>query len=152
MSWPKGKPMSPEMRLKMSDAHKGCVFSPETRSKLREATRRQFSLPEARAKHSRARMGEGNPNWKGGIIRSRRGYFKKHCPDHPNADNKGYVCLHRLILEEKLGRYLLPNELAHHIDFDNTNNSSANLTPMKNGEHLRYHQNIRYLFEHLVGA
>ncbi len=45
----------------------------------------------------------------------------------------------RYILEKKIGRKLLPNEITHHIDEDYTNNHEDNLEAMDAQEHRSYH-------------
>ena len=45
----------------------------------------------------------------------------------------------RVIMEQYLGRELLPNEDVHHIDGDVANNSVDNLTIINHGEHQRRH-------------
>lgn len=45
----------------------------------------------------------------------------------------------RVIMEEYLGRELLPDEDVHHIDGDVMNNSVDNLQIIKHGEHQRLH-------------
>lgn len=47
--------------------------------------------------------------------------------DHPNANKYGYVLHHRAVMENYLGRYLLPDEVVHHIDHNKKNNSIENL-------------------------
>ena len=42
------------------------------------------------------------------------GYVMVRCPDHPNADSGGRVPEHRLVMEQTLGRRLLPTETVHH--------------------------------------
>jgi len=130
-------------------------FSLETRKKMSEARKKRITTAETRKKLGQlllGQCGERNRNWKGGISNAGDGYFMKYAPGHPRAYRGKMVLFHRLILEEKLGRYLLPNEIAHHIDFDKTNNDPDNLLPMVRGEHLHYHQNINRLFEHWLGA
>lgn len=68
-----------------------------------------------------------NGNWKGGVRYDKGGYVLRHAPDHPHATKAGYVRVHRLVMEERLGRYLLPTEVVHHVDDDPTNNDIANL-------------------------
>src|SRR5690606_24179884 len=51
---------------------------------------------------------------------------------HPHATKAGYVREHRLIMEEKLGRYLTPTEVVHHIDDDPSNNAPENLVVFAN--------------------
>jgi hypothetical protein len=59
--------------------------------------------------------GENAPAWKGGR-RIHCGYVNIYKPEHPFANTRKEVSEHRLILEEKLGRYLTKNEVAHHIN------------------------------------
>ena len=72
------------------------------------------------------------------IIRS-DGYVLIYVPGHPNSGN-GYVLEHRYIMEQKLGRYLEPDESVHHKDHNKQNNSIDNLELIKNSEHTRKHQ------------
>lgn len=59
-------------------------------------------------------------------------YVFIYAPERPNCDQKGYVQLHRLIMEDVLGRYLEPQEVVHHIDGNRTNNFEENLELIKN--------------------
>lgn len=47
--------------------------------------------------------------------------------NHPSKNSGGYVAEHRLVMEEYLGRYLVPNEEVHHRNGIKTNNRLANL-------------------------
>lgn len=80
---------------------------------------------------------EERPNWKGGT-KLLKGYEYQRVPDHPNGTMHGnYVATHRLVMERKLERYLLPEEVVHHIDGDTLNNAPENLALFaSNGEHL----------------
>lgn len=49
----------------------------------------------------------------------------------------------RILMEEKLGRPLEPNEDVHHIDGNPLNNDLENLEVIKHGEHQREHS-IKY--------
>ena len=49
------------------------------------------------------------------------------------------VDVHRLVLEEKIGRKLRKNEVAHHIDEDKQNNSPDNLELMTRKAHAKHH-------------
>lgn len=90
------------------------------------------------------RAGEGHPEWKGGRKQEKGGYWLVWQADHPHARHKrthgsGYVAEHRLVMEQKLGRYLDPQEVVHHIDGNPENNHPDNLQLFaNNGEHLRY--------------
>jgi len=52
--------------------------------------------------------------------------------------------MHRVIVEQILGRKLLPNEIVHHKDGDKWNNDSSNLLVMTQAEHARIHCQIRW--------
>jgi hypothetical protein len=73
------------------------------------------------------------------------GYVLAKAPYHPNANSRGYVAIHRLIMENKLGRYLdKRTELVHHIDGDRENNSIDNLKLTTPKEHfMREHYSGR---------
>lgn len=58
---------------------------------------------------------------------------------HPKKNDRGYVYLHRLIVEARLGRFLTDNEIVHHKDEDPENNRWDNLEIMTQSEHARIH-------------
>lgn len=81
--------------------------------------------------------GNNAANWRGGI-RMSDGRAQVLKPGHPNAMKKGYVWRSRLVMEEKIGRYLLPTEVVHHIDHNKTNDSPDNLELFdSNEDHIR---------------
>ena len=81
--------------------------------------------------------GDHNSNWRGGRRIDKDGYVLIHSPDHPHCNRHGYVREHRLVMEEHLGRYLLPTEVVHHRDDDHQKNTIENLRLYgTNGEHL----------------
>lgn len=77
--------------------------------------------------------------WKGRLI-DKDGYVLIHQKGHPNArKHTHYVFEHRLVMEEALGRILLPTEVVHHKDGNKQNNSIENLQLFDcNGNHLRF--------------
>lgn len=74
-----------------------------------------------------AKQGEENPHWKGGRYKDRWSYIWVLQPDHPYATKAGYVREHRLVLEQKLGRFLTPEETPHHINGIKDDNRPENL-------------------------
>lgn len=76
--------------------------------------------------------------WKGGRTH-RKGYAYLYKPDHPCAINGRYVAEHRYVMEQIIGRLLLPGEVVHHKDGNRLNNDPANLELFaSNAEHLRH--------------
>ena len=61
-------------------------------------------------------------------------------PEHPNATKNGYVLMHRIIVENHLGRILNTNEVVHHLDGNKKNNDISNLQVMSDIEHAKHHQ------------
>lgn len=81
---------------------------------------------------------ERNAFWAGGLSVDKHGYILQHRPEHPYATKGGYVRQHRLVMEEQLGRYLLPEEVVDHRNGDTSDNRPENLRHFaSNGEHLR---------------
>lgn len=80
--------------------------------------------------------------WKGGRHLDKHGYVMVFQPGHPYASKTGkgragYVREHRLVMEAVLGRYLTPQEVVHHKDGNNQNNTPSNLELFtKNSDHL----------------
>lgn len=72
---------------------------------------------------------------------SKLDYYRIYMPDHPYADSKGCVKKHRLVMEEKLGRYLEPWEVVDHINKDRLDNRPENLRLFSsNSDHMKNHK------------
>ena len=97
---------------------------------------------DTRLKMSLSRTKEKSYMWKGGrYADSKSGYVCAYCPDHPHPKKKNYVYEHRLVMEQYLGRYLLSNEIVHHINGDRGDNRIENLMLFSSKkDHNHYHK------------
>ena len=68
----------------------------------------------ATCSHCRSVAGASNGRWKGGRTRHKAGYVMVWAPGHPRAGKSQYVFEHILVMEQRLGRHLLPDESVHH--------------------------------------
>ena len=82
--------------------------------------------------------GSLNSNWKGGRI-NKDGYIMVYAPEHLNANKRGYVYEHRLVMSGLINRPLYPDEVVHHIDGNRSNNDPSNLMLEHIGPHLALH-------------
>lgn len=83
--------------------------------------------------------GPNHPNWKGGRIPDGHGYILLYMPDHPNATKLGYIREHIYFMEQKLGRYLVENEVVHHINGIKDDNRIENLLLISPNKHTVLH-------------
>lgn len=60
-------------------------------------------------------------------------------PPHPNANSSGLYPLHRVLVENFIGRLLRSEEVVHHKDGDKNNNVLENLVVLSASEHARLH-------------
>jgi hypothetical protein len=97
------------------------------------------------------RAGPAHPRWKGWRYCGRGGKYKElRMPTHPYA-KRGYYREHRYVMEQKLGRYLTPEEEVHHIDGNGWNNAPENLRLIKNkSEHVKLEHRIG-TYKHIHG-
>lgn len=81
--------------------------------------------------------GAKNPNWRGGRLIDQNGYVLLYKPDYPNCNYLGYVREHRYVMEQSLGRLLIPGEVVHHKNRNRQDNRIENLhLYSKNSDHL----------------
>jgi len=92
------------------------------------------------SKNHANRKGENHPMWKGGRNKNDAGYILVYKPHHPYSGYYGQVREHRLVMEKKIGRYLKPKEVVHHINGIKDDNRIENLMLFKNNkQHMDYH-------------
>lgn len=87
-----------------------------------------------KARWASSRRAENAPNWKGGQTEN-DGYIFIMMPEHPRADPYGYVKRARLVLEQKLGRPLLPRMEIHHINGIRNDDRPENLEELTHADH-----------------
>ncbi len=96
---------------------------------------------EGRAIYCDKRQLSRSPNWQGGQWKhGQSGTWYTYAPHHPRKDNSGAVATHILVAEARIGRYLRPGEVVHHLDKDRDNNAPDNLCVMLSKEHLTLHR------------
>lgn len=66
--------------------------------------------------------------------------YCKTDPLHPRANPAGYYPLHRVVVENSIGKVLDPKLIVHHIDEDKTNNDLTNLQVLTASEHGKLHR------------
>ena len=87
---------------------------------------------------------ENNPNWKGGIKIGANGYILIYKKEHPFCDSQGYFKRSRFTMEQKLGRYLKPEEVVHHINSIKNDDRIENLQLFPNhSEHMKHHAKLK---------
>jgi hypothetical protein len=69
-------------------------------------------------------IGEARKQWKGGRLTTDEGYAKVRVGD---IGARRYILEHRHVMEEHLGRPLLPTENVHHLNGDKLDNRLENL-------------------------
>lgn len=131
-----------EMVLQIFEMARAGLFSHEIAERLGVTPKavqkvyRRYSFPTLQNYSPPKR--EERIGWKGGekIV---KGYLYRRSPGHPLASKHGdYVAVHRLVVEQSLGRFLTSQEVVDHIDGDTMNNSLENLRVFEsNAEHLK---------------
>jgi len=111
---------------------KGKTHSKETRDKMSIAAKKRFE-----------KTGRG-ARFLNGLRHRSDGYIGVYVPKHPYASSDGYVMLHRLVMEQHIGRYLKTGEVVHHKNHIRNDNRLENLQLMSVSEHMSFHMKERY--------
>lgn len=63
--------------------------------------------------------------------------------NYPNKVGRIYAYEHRLLMEQKIGRFLNFNENVHHINHNSLDNRIENLRLISSYDHGKYHSDLR---------
>lgn len=77
--------------------------------------------------------------WKIKKIVKKGDYLYAIVRNHPKRTKNDYVLLHRVVVENHIGRLLNPDEVVHHKDGNKKNNEIQNLEVINASEHTRLH-------------
>jgi hypothetical protein len=97
---------------------------------------------DSRGRERRYIEGHHRGHFKGGRQKNYSGYVYVLSLTHPYRDHHNYVFEHRLVMEQYLGRYLLPEEVVHHINGIIDDNRIENLEVLTRTEHNRIHDKL----------
>lgn len=103
--------------------------------------------------HQYGLKGSKNASWKSDSRETRYGYISIRVLDHPFRTKNDFVLEHRLVAEKYLlteensvtidgKRYLRPDYVVHHKNFDRMDNRPENLAVMTNKEHQHLHNRL----------
>lgn len=63
-------------------------------------------------------------------------------PNHPHANNRGYIPRSRYVMEQYLGRILNSTEHVHHKNRNKIDDRIENLELISNSNHMKIHNNL----------
>lgn len=125
---PMRKPLDIELMKKMVEE-----------GKLVKDIAKEFGVCTILVRKRMAEQGIKADTFHKGYTRKESGYLLVRNPNHPRANNHGYVPQHTLIYEQYLGRYLNNDELIHHINGNKSDNRIENLVLMNAFDHKSKH-------------
>lgn len=129
----------------------------------KECKRRYDSIAMRGAgNHQFGLTGSKNATWKSDEKISNYGYKMIRIPNHPFCNIDGFVFEHRLVAEKYLlndgnsvevdnKKYLNPNFVVHHKNFNKLDNRVENLEIMTKGEHSSLHSKLNPRKKDIMG-
>lgn len=142
------KSVSLQQKSKMKEVTK-YLHSKQAQFKSRMKQIGKHHSPETQFK--KGNVGSKSGNWKGGRI-IHNGYVLIYSPNHPNCNKSKYVPEHKLNMEKKIGRFLLPREVVHHINGKKDDNRIENLMYFScESEHQKFHRSYSLINSGTIG-
>lgn len=118
---------------------KGKLFAPE------KTLFKKGSISVFKGEKRENITGKNHGKWKGGRYQRPDGYIMVLVPGHPYGKGNGYIREHRYVMEQKIGRYLKPTEVVHHLNEIKFDNRIENLELLSGkGEHSSLHLSKNY--------
>lgn len=114
---------------------KGCIPWNKNKKGSQIPWNKGLKLPTGKAAYA----------WKGGRYET-DGYVVVYVPNHPRVKNqtRPYLFEHIIVAEKKLGRYLLKNEVVHHLNGIRNDNRPDNIVVITRAKHLLLHNPMKY--------
>lgn len=86
-----------------------------------------------------------------GYRKMSHGYIEIYSPNHPMKNKRNAVLEHRLVMEQKIGRFLNKNEVVHHINSNKSDNRINNLVLIPSqSEHMKHEYKTNTKFRNLL--
>lgn len=108
-----------------------------------------LSIRDGLGAHAKGKRREFTPEWCSNISKGRLAWAEENAAG-VSLKSSGYVEItrgehkgrseHVRVMEERIGRRLLADEIVHHIDRDRSNNSIDNLALITRAGHARLHR------------
>lgn len=80
--------------------------------------------------------------WRIRKTRDKGRYLQALVPEHPRSNKDGWIAMHSVVAENKIGRLLRADEVVHHRDEDKKNNRPGNLRVEVRGPHTAHHTRV----------
>ncbi len=100
---------------------------------------RYYSKPKVWFINLHQNRGKHHLKYKGGIVVAKGYVWYAYPGDHPRKTLRGYVKRCWLVMEKKLGRFLKPDEVVHHVNHNKLDDPLENLTIVTRVEHGKIH-------------
>lgn len=97
---------------------------------------------QSRISKETGKTGKYASRFMGGRYLNHKGYVCLYMPEYKWCHKGGWIQEHRYVMQEHLGKRLLPKEHVHHINGVKTDNRIENLMVMGASEHSKHHNNL----------